>query len=90
MGLLDGTKNVLYGRDEHVGGEMMGGKWMRQGNLKAMSAPKPYGAGTWQLFDVAADPGEANDLAQAMPEKLELLKAAWDEYARDVGVVPAE
>ena len=43
-----------------------------------------------KLYDVVKDPGEAKDLSQAMPEKLEALKAAWDQYAKDVGVVPPE
>jgi len=52
--------------------------------------PRPYGDGTWRLFNIVEDPGEANDLAQAMPDKLETLQAAWDDYARDVGVILAE
>jgi len=56
----------------------------------AVSVAKPYGTGQWQLFNVEVDPGEANDLAVEMPEKLVVLKAAWAEYAADVGVVPSE
>ena len=52
--------------------------------------PKPYGTGDWRLFNVIADPGEANDLSKAMPEKLETLKATWEQYATDVGVVLGE
>jgi arylsulfatase len=90
LGLLDGTKEAIYGEDEFVGGEMLNGKWMRQGNYKAVSIPEPEGTGEWRLFDVVSDPGEANDLATEMPEKLEILKAAWNEYAADVGVIPGE
>ncbi len=89
-GLLDGTRESIYGSKEFVGGEMGGGKWMRQGDYKAVMAPAPYGTGVWQLFDVVEDPGEARDLSQLMPEKLEILKAAWDRYAADVGVVLPE
>jgi arylsulfatase len=89
-GLLDGSRNEIYGDDEFVGGEMGGGQWMRQGDFKAVLVPKPYGTGTWRLFNMAEDPGEANDLSQTMPEKLETLKDAWDRYAADVGVIPAE
>jgi arylsulfatase len=89
-GLLNGSSNATYSDEDFVGGEMGGGKWMRQSDFKAVMVPKPYGAGAWQLFNMAEDPGEANDLSQAMPEKLEALKAAWDRYAADVGVIPAE
>lgn len=88
--LLNGSVTEIYGEDEYVGGEMGDGKWMRQGAFKAVSVAEPYGIGTWKLFDVEEDPGEANDLAGEMPEKLEELKAAWGKYAEDVGVILSE
>ena len=90
IGLLDGSAETIYDDNEFVGGEMGNGKWMRQGAYKAVLVPEPYGAGEWKLFNVVADPGEADDLSSEMPEKLESLKAAWDRYAKDVGVILAE
>ncbi len=87
VGLLDGTKEPIYRSTEFIGGEMGGGKWMRQGDFKAVMVPEPYGTGVWQLFNVAEDPGEANDLSKVMPDKLRTLKSAWERYAKDVGVV---
>jgi arylsulfatase len=87
VGILNGSDSEIYSDQEFVGGEMGDGKWMRQGAFKAVSVAKPYGTGQWKLFNVEVDPGEANDLASEMPEKLEELKAAWAEYAADVGVV---
>jgi arylsulfatase len=89
-GLLDESKDSIYEPDEFVGGEMRGGKWMRQGDLKAVMVPKPYGTGKWRLFDVVKDPGEAHDLSREMPDKLKSLIAAWDRYADEVGVVLPE
>jgi arylsulfatase len=88
--LLDGTKEAIYDPTEFVGGEMGGGRWMRQGDFKAVMIPAPYGKGVWQLFNVAEDPGEAKDLSNVMPDRLETLQAAWDRYAKDVGVVLPE
>jgi arylsulfatase A-like enzyme len=90
VGLLDGTKEAIYDGTEFVGGEMGGGKWMRQGDFKAVMVPEPYGTGEWRLYDVVKDPGEAKDLSAAMPDKLKTLKAAWDRYAKNVGVVLPE
>jgi arylsulfatase len=87
VGLLDGSKKSIYGEKEFVGGEMGNGKWMRQGDFKAVMVPKPYGTGDWKLFNVVTDPGEANDLSKAMPDRLGTLKVAWEQYAADVGVV---
>jgi len=86
-GLLDGSKQAIYGEEDFVGGEMQNGKWMRQGDYKAVSVAPPYGDGHWRLFNLADDPGETRDLAGEHPQKLKRLRLAWDEYALDVGVV---
>ena len=88
--LFDGSSKEIYGPKDLVGGEMAGGKWMRQGNFKAVLIPAPYGDGEWRLFDVKEDPGETTNLATEMPELLASLMQAWDGYASEVGVVPAE
>ena len=86
--VLNGSESRIYAPDEFIGGEMLDGKWMRQGGLKAVMIPEPDGPGVWQLFNVVEDPGEAEDLAGAMPDRLEELKAAWQRNADDVGVIP--
>lgn len=86
-GVLSGSEERVYSVDDMVGGEMQNGKWMRQGDLKAVSVAAPYGTGEWKLFDVVADPGETQNLADAQPEKLKQLRAAWESYAEEVGVV---
>ncbi len=86
-GVLTGSTKAVYEGNDLVGGEMQNGKWMRQGDLKAVSVSPPYGSGTWHLYDVVTDPGETHDLSQQEPEKLEQLKAAWNRYADEVGIV---
>lgn len=88
LGLLNGSKDSIYSSDEFVGSEMQGDKWMRRGNLKAVLVPKPYGTGEWRLHNLEKDPREANDLSKQKPNELKTLIAAWDKYAKDVGVVP--
>jgi arylsulfatase len=39
------------------------------------------------LFDLATDPGERNDLAEAEPARLARLVALWDRYVEETGVV---
>ncbi len=86
-GVLTGSTKSVYDEKDFVGGEMQYGQWMRQGNFKAVSIAPPYGSGNWHLYNLANDPGETNDLANDEPETLKKLQAAWDRYARDVGVV---
>ena len=86
-GLLSGKVADVYGADEIVGAEMLGGKWVRQGDFKAALVTPPYGDGQWHLFNLAEDPGETRDLAAEMPELLQELQTAWEQYADEVGVV---
>jgi arylsulfatase len=86
-GLLTGAAKVVYPANEFVGGELGNGMWMRQGNYKAVSVAAPYGTGEWKLYNVVDDPGETRNLSKEQPEKMKKLKAAWDSYAKDVGVV---
>jgi len=87
QGVLTGSKKAVYDADDLIGGEMQNGKWMRQGDFKAVSVAPPYGTGIWHLYNLADDPGETHDLAKEQPETLKELQAAWDRYADDVGVV---
>ncbi|MGB6085538.1 MAG: hypothetical protein WBF74_02990, partial [Parvibaculum sp.] len=54
---------------------------------KAIWIPAPEGTGEWQLYDVATDPGETEDLAAALPARLAEILTLWDEYVEKTGVV---
>mgnify|MGYP001816944482 CR=1 FL=1 len=86
-GVLAASSKVVYSEKDFVGGELGNGMWMRQGDYKAVSVAPPYGTGEWHLYNVVDDPGETDNLASKQPEKLKELKAAWDDYAKDVGVI---
>lgn len=82
-GWLDGKADRVYPADKPVGDELFGGRSLRQGDWKLVD----IGDGTWRLFDLAADPGEVNDLSSSEPARKARLLAAWDAYAGQVGVV---
>jgi arylsulfatase len=67
--------------------ELFGNRAIRQGNWKLRWEFKPLGRGDWELFDLAADPGELKDLAAERPDKLKEMVALWDDYARRNNVV---
>ncbi len=79
---LQGRATRVHAADEQVGSELFGRRAIRQGDWKAVN----LGDG-WRLFDVATDPGETRDRAKADPQRLATLVAAWDGYARQVGVI---
>ncbi len=46
-----------------------------------------HATGRWQLFDLAADPGETRDISAIEPKILKSLVAQWNDYARQVGIL---
>jgi len=86
-GVLLGASDHTYGEEEFIGGEMIGGKWMRRGDYKAVLVAEPWGPGEWKLYNVTEDPGETRDLSAERPAILEELVREWERYAKDVGVV---
>ena len=88
--LLSGESETAYGPEDYMGGEMLGGKWIRKANYKATWVPKPYGPDEWKLYNVAVDPGETTDLSLQQPVLLNELKEVWKQKAKEVGVVPAD
>jgi arylsulfatase len=51
---------------------------VRQGDLKVVRAGK-----AWELYDLKADPAEANNLAKERPEKTAELSKMWEDWRKD-------
>ncbi len=83
---LKGRTNFIRDDSEAVGWEQFS-RAIRQGRWKATWIMSPFGTDDWQLFDLANDISERNDLAETNPEKLNELILLWEEYADEVGVV---
>ncbi len=47
----------------------------------------PLGDTKWHLYNLENDPSETNDLAPQEPERLQKMLAAYEDYARNVGVL---
>lgn len=88
--ILNGENATHYGDEEYVAGEMQNGKWIRRGDHKAVFITKPYGSNKWELYNLAVDPGETNDLSQSEPDLLKKLIHHWDKYSEEVGVIEFE
>ncbi len=85
--LLAEPEAVIHADDYVVGWEINGHRAVRRGDWKLLWLAPPHGDGHWELFDIAKDPGEQNDLASAQPEKLQAMQTLWSEYMRRTGVV---
>jgi arylsulfatase A-like enzyme len=86
--LLRGETGAARGPDEVLAFELGGQRAVFRGDWKALWIAPPNGIGAWQLFDLAADPGETRDLAAAHPDVMAELAAAWERHAQEVGVAP--
>jgi arylsulfatase len=90
VSLLAARKDSIRSDDDFLAWEFFDWRAVRMSNWKATWIAAPFGAGDWQLFDMAKDPGESNDVSDQFPNVTQDLADKWDSYADDVGVVPQE
>jgi arylsulfatase A-like enzyme len=80
--MLAGEEESPRAAQDYMAWEIFGNHAVRQGDWKLVWQYKPYGTEQWELFNLAADPGERHNLAAEQPEKVKTLLALWDDYVR--------
>lgn len=80
MPLLTAQRDSIRTDDDVLAWELFGNRAVRQGDWKIRWLARPFGAGAWELFNLASDPVERHDVAAEQPDRLEALIAKWDEY----------
>lgn len=65
--------------------EWAGNRAIRQGDWKLVWGTNRK---TWELYDLAADRTETNDLAAEHPERVERMAQQWIAWAEQTGVAP--
>ena len=78
---------AIHPQSEPIAWEFLGRRAIQRGRWKLLWLEAPYGAGAWELFDMQADPGETNDLADEMPDIRDSLILDWENYAEENGVI---
>ncbi|MYF68704.1 MAG: arylsulfatase [Proteobacteria bacterium] len=78
--LLRDPQVDVHGDDEVLGLELWGRIAVRKGDWKLLKTEPPFRQDRWYLYNVRNDPGETTDLAGQMPEKLEEMEAAWEQF----------
>jgi arylsulfatase A-like enzyme len=84
---LRGEQDEVHNLRDAVAYELAGSAAVFRGNHKLMRNNPPFGDKQWRLYRTDNDPVEAHDLANAEPELLAELSAAYDRYARDVNLI---
>ncbi|MFN7986595.1 MAG: arylsulfatase [Thermoanaerobaculia bacterium] len=85
--VLEGRAESPRTDQDFLAWEVFGNRAVRQGSWKLRWQIRPFGTGDWELFDLAADPGELKDLAAEHPDKVKEMVALWDDFARRNNVV---
>jgi hypothetical protein len=85
--LFEGKLDSPTARHSRVGYELFGMKAFFDGDWKILWMPPPFGPGEWELFYLARDPGELNDLSDDDPDRLATMVAAWERYREENGVL---
>jgi arylsulfatase/uncharacterized sulfatase len=86
--LLTGRADAIYRPDEPVGYELAGSAALYKGNYKLVKNIAPMGDGKWRLYDMVQDPGETQDLQQALPALFTAMQADYANYAKNNNVLP--
>jgi len=84
---LTGAAARIHAPDAVICYELAGSAAVFRGDLKLTRNIPPFDDRRWRLYDLAADPGETDDIAAANPDIVAELTAAFDAYAAEVGVV---
>lgn len=77
----------VRGADEVLANEQGNRRYLRKGDWKITYFEPPFGKGDWELFDVAHDRGEIDDLSATQVAKRDELIRDWDNYVARFGVV---
>lgn len=85
--VLAGHAEAVYGPEEAIGIEVSGNSAILKGRWKITRNQKPHGDGEWRLYDIAADPGEVNDLRLEQPDIFDDMLAEYADYSARVGVI---
>ena len=80
----------VHSEDHIHGWELCGKAAIRKGQWKAVFIPPPKGPDRWQLYNLSLDPGEVDDLTGKEEKRLEDLLTHWEQYVKEVGVVPLQ
>ena len=89
LDFFSGEVKTPYDGAAQVGYELFGLKAYFDGNWKILNMPPPFASGEWELYNLADDPAEMNNLASEHPEMVGEMVEKWEQYKEDNQVLDA-
>lgn len=92
--ITSGKGRAVHAPDEAIGYELGGNAALYRGDYKIVkdlgpdNDGKAVADGVWHLYNLAVDPGEANDLRDELPELFTSMLADYEAYVETNGVLP--
>jgi len=80
---FSGQTEAPYAGAAQVGYELFGLKAYFDGNWKILRMPPPFASGEWELYNLAEDPAELNDLSGEYPDRVDEMVKKWEQYKED-------
>ncbi len=84
--ITTGKTDRVYGANEAIGYELSGSTALFKRDYKLVKNFSIHGDKIWHLYNIARDPGEANDLKERMPDLFEEMMADYRDYEKRNGV----
>lgn len=85
--IFNDKHKLIHEASEVIAYEIGGNAALFQGDFKIMFNRPPLGDGQWHLYNIKKDPGETVDLSDDNPELFLKLKAAYEIYVEQNGVL---
>ncbi len=85
--LLGGKTDQVHPDDEVIVLFHRNQAFVRQGQWKLTAIERPFDEQHFELYDLAVDPGETNDLSESNPEKRAELIELWRTERAALGIV---
>lgn len=85
---MKGEVPYIYKSTQFIGFELFGNSALFHGDWKILKLRPPYGNNKWQLYNIMSDPSEQIDVARQHPELLQQMINEYQQYVKNVGLVP--
>jgi arylsulfatase/uncharacterized sulfatase len=86
--MLTGAASSVHSTDKPLGYELSGNAVLFKGDYKLVKNLPPYGDGRWRLYNITADPGEADNLARSEPARFAAMQKDYAAFAKANKVLP--